>query len=158
MTEAEKRRRRWPWMVFLSLLLVTVGAIAWRFRPLNSTESYLVGHWRIVSRTDVPYVRSFRADKTFKDTTENVSGQPCGLTGIWTASGTEVYLYDIKYWPDSAPRLVISRWQRVKDALGLGVRLPGLRIDGPDHFWHGGSEFVRVADDAPPVADRPDAP
>lgn len=46
MTETVKKRRRWPWVVLSAILVLTAGAMAWHFRPLNTAEKALVGSWR----------------------------------------------------------------------------------------------------------------
>ena len=45
MPESIRTRRRWPWVVLATAILLIGGRVAWRFRPLNATERALVGRW-----------------------------------------------------------------------------------------------------------------
>lgn len=143
MSDTLKKRRRWPTIVLVVVLLLLGGAISWRLRALNSTERALVGTWRLASPYDGRYTRRFRPDRTYEDVIETPGGTYT-TTGTWTASSTSMRMHDIEYSANTPPSLPRPWNQRLWIALGLGVRLPGVRFDGPDRFRHGDAEFVRV--------------
>lgn len=84
--DTAKRRRRWPWVALAALVLLIVGPIAWRFRPLNADERALVGHWQ--GAGPATQVWEFDADRRWRiRSTETNSADTCGN---WTATSTAI--------------------------------------------------------------------
>jgi len=99
MHEIVKKRRRWPWVILGSLLLLIGGAIAWQFRPsfrpLNAFELSLLGTWRSSDQLRIADEFVFTADRRFV----LVNGHVVGVEpqGRWAASpGTLTLYFDSK--------------------------------------------------------------
>ena len=134
MTETAMHRRRWPWLVLVAALILMGGAIAWRFRPVNTAESAFVGRWVV------------NADWSFQFYRDH-------SVVTWSTS-------DVRTWSASERTLSISDGITFGDLAGLPWRVrlstyfrhlrnphSGEVIwDGPDRFWWKGDEFVRVSE------------
>ena len=125
------RRRRWPWVVLVTTLVIVGGPIAYRFRPLNAAERALVGRWTD-NGGEFATIFQLNPNRTMVDH-ETV--------GSWSASGTTLYLHS-----------PVGR----TDGLAWGVRLSlyiahlsSARIDfrweGPDRFYVKGAVRGEIA-------------
>ena len=94
MTETVTCRRRWPWMVVVTVVLATGIPVAWRLRPLNQAERKLVGVWtEDIPKTDIPGRYQFRPDRTFLyELHDGDWGQL--RSGHWWCSGDQLLLRD----------------------------------------------------------------
>lgn len=145
MTEALKKRRRWPW-VLVALVLMTAASFAWRSRPLNEMERALVGEWRSADPDRKLHVAiQLAANRRYRTT---VSGNETGTgTGRWTARGNTIcFGQDVSFWGETGMPWRI-RFQNCFNTL-LTVETVDFRVDGPDRVWLEGHEFVRVHDEA----------
>lgn len=139
MTETVKRRRRWPWGVFATILLLIVGAVGWAFRPLNATEKALIGRWRMTDAA-VDGAAESRPDRRCQ-----LRGFPAGT---WRTSGTRLFIRFPLPLNDLAGRPWSQRVGRYLEAL-LSEASSEVTWDGPDKFGWGGNEFVRIPAVAP---------
>ncbi len=121
MTETGTKRRRWPWAVLATALVIVGGPIAYRFRPLNAAERALVGRWTD-NGGEFATIFQLNPDRTMVED-ETVAS--------WSASGTALYLYT----PLEATEGM--HWRaRVSHYLSnfLSPRTE-IRWDGPDCFY-----------------------
>lgn len=109
MSEIVPRRRRWPYVVVLLILVVGGFPFAWRYRPLNSTERRLVGGWSSPAPDEPPQMgykpskmlHFFKADRTYVSLLESRLMEPpdsakvirerAGM-GTWYCSGSTLTL------------------------------------------------------------------
>ncbi len=110
MTESVKKRRRWPWLVLASVLLMVVGGFPFtsRYRPLSHTERRLVGVWTTplpqtdaIADTTSTLHYYFNADRTYVIVIESRLPPPADSTrvvrqadaqGRWSCSESAVTL------------------------------------------------------------------
>ena len=153
MTETAKRRRRWPGIVLAAVLLPVCGSMAWRFRPLNTVERAMVGHWTFLA-TSAETRASFSTDRTFKMDE---------VVGSWSVSGSTLWLRT----PFTFAQTAGLPWHG-RLSLFIGSRFATgsaqIQWDSPDQFILKEGQFsdratvFRRATAEPPVADRPPAP
>ena len=134
MSEAAKRRCRWPWVVLAAVLLLVAGSITWRFRPLNATESALVGHW-LDPAANVQV--EFRSDRRLLADGQDIAA--------WSASEKAISLRYPPAFGDNAslhwPKRLVLYFRM------LVVPLPyEFEWDGSYRMIWNSTEFVRVSD------------
>lgn len=152
---ATGKRRRWPWLLLAASLLLTGGSIAWRFRPLNSTERQLVGTWIHADGRETRL--QFSETRQFDGMSIRVLTDPLNRTvyifepveGVrWTASESRIQL---RLAGDAgagagAGLPILTRLSIPFRNLVLGknvVEMP-LTIEGPDRIIVSDRLFVRV--------------
>jgi hypothetical protein len=150
---------RWFQWAVMFIVVVTAGAVAYWWRPLNSTERMLVGGWEPVtsykkSRFDLGNDAVwFGENRRFAVTRPQVRRLPTGVEvttqnviqqGRWEASSTSLgETFDV---PGTSP------WGAYRQRpILLFYRLIGrtrtrypLRFEGPDRVWVNDVEFQRV--------------
>lgn len=134
-TETIPRRRRWPWVLLVVVLLLIGGPTAWRFRPMNATELALVGRWTWSQQGNTC---DFEANRRYALKRPGV----VVATGRWSASASSLRLS-----PDATGSLGLASWRTtLRRAQRMLFPPPGipLRRDGPDRFWFGESKVDRV--------------
>jgi len=151
LSETVKRRRRWPWWLLVTVLLLGSGWIAWRFRPLNATERTLVGRWESI---DDGSLYEFAASRRFQTT--NPDSRVATMQGLWSATDSSLS------FRDHVPRAKFSHlpWLKRMRAYAVVTFLPStaeVRWHSPDRFEMYGYEFARIPDE-PPLADRETTP
>ena len=96
MSETVKRRRRWPCMVLIAVLLLVGGPIAWRYRPLTPTEFTLLGTWTFED-DGAQYEITLTPDRRFVEQTTTYTRDADGnfraatWSGSWSASGSTLF-------------------------------------------------------------------
>lgn len=144
MSETTKKRRRWPWVILVALVLLIGGPIAWRCRPLTAVERAILGKWTRHDSAD-EYTVTFSGNRTFSMDDE--------VVGTWSASGSSFSLRIPLTIEDTAGRPFLNRV-----SLFLGnMLLSGtaeIRWDTPDRFsliveGPGEVEFQRITADLP---------
>lgn len=135
MTEIVKRRRRWPWVALVALVLLIGGPIAWRFRPLNTVERAFVGHWNDGS------TNGFRFDANHCCAGDGADGEV--ITGTWSARGSTLSICFRTEFKDYANLPWGSALSRYLETL-LSPPSGEVKWDGVNHFSWQGTEFVRV--------------
>jgi hypothetical protein len=122
MTETANKRRRWPWVILGSLLLLIGGAIAWQlrpgFRPLNAFEVSLLGTWRSSDEMRLFDEIALTADRRFVLVKGHVSGAK--PNGRWAASSGTLILY-LEAKSRNPIQLVLNATERFAPKLFLGV-------------------------------------
>lgn len=148
MVETPKRRRsRWWLWLLASVVLVGIGWLGWRYRPLTAAEQQLVGQWESV---DDGSTYEFLASRDFIAISPASAGPP--MKGLWSA--TESSLSFRNHVPRS--RFAKLPWRKRLWPYFVVTFLPStapLERIGPDNFVLYGHEFIRIPDE-PPVADR----
>lgn len=146
MTGTAEKRRRWPWAVLALGLILAGGPLAWRFRPMNSTETALVGRW---TWTKYGNTCDFEANRRYTLKRQGFAA----LTGRWSASASSIRLS-----PDAAGSPGLLSRQTLRRAQSLLFPPSGipLRMDGPNHVWFGDSKLDRVTDEVTPITRRPE--
>lgn len=129
MAEIAKKRRRWPWVVLAVCLLLAIGQVAWKFRPLNAVERPLVGRWGL------PEVIRLQADRRmFMDG---------DFVGVWSASETTLSVR----WQVSLAELADRPWP-TRLILYVKARLVPRTFDltrhGPDRISVQGIDLDRL--------------
>ncbi len=116
-----KKRRRWPWVVLVTTLVIVGGPLAYRFRPLNAAERALVGRWTD-NGGEFATIFQLNPDRTMVED-ETV--------GSWSASGTALYLHT----PLEATEGL--HWRARVSLYLSNIFSPriDIRWDGPDRFY-----------------------
>lgn len=142
-------QHRWKWGLAIAMLVLLVGApLAWRFRPLNSTERQLVGIWTTPSAGEQPSYMILGADRRMThgsglyDPARRHGGLTREMDGTWEASGGAMY----GTWKRDLPTRLRDFWQGVSHTFHNSVRMEGTDVlkistaDGRNITW------IRVSD------------
>ena len=162
MSDTPKKRRRWPWMILVGVLLLVGAPIAWRFRPLNATERTLVGHWKgadSVTTFELSANRRFHWESVDKPFVDGVSAthrsQPLlfhmvdsrllTMEGDWSATRSSLSFQD----DVDTDNFVFLSWLNRLRAYAVAPFSSTAEVHwhGPDRFDLCGQEFVRVLRD-----------
>lgn len=137
MPESIRTRRRWPWVVLATAILLIGGRVAWRFRPLNATERALVGRW---ANTEAGPGFECGADRRFFPTSAEA--------GEWSAREG---VLSIRH-PVAVRELAQMPWQErpsiVFQGFAISQTVP-FRWNGPDRIVMDSlgvdTEYVRIS-------------
>lgn len=136
MSDSAEKRRRWRWVAVVGVVVIVLGMIAWRFRPLNTTELALVGTWRSV---DGSPIFQFDPDRRWE-------GKSIGNRGNWSANAaaltttTDISVAEIQGiagfpWRTRVEIFLYAKFHRY---------VKTIRFEGPDRLWLDSTEFTRV--------------
>ena len=154
MSETTKsRRRRWLFSIG-ALLLASAFAwpIAWKYRPINSLERQIVGHWKESGAEVNTYC--FLADRRFEyvrespvmvgNVVQNIREfSELADGGTWSASSETLYL---EFPVDEEAPIHERVLEIVSRIFVRGLRSIPLKIVNSDHIVIGDRAFVRSAE------------
>ena len=149
MPERSNKCRHWPWVLLAIGLILAVGRVAWRWRPLTETEKSLVGTWRHESAVET-LETTYGSDRRFTTVLMDRSQWPVPslscFEGSWhAAEGRLVQSVD-----KGVPRTLKQFTALAKSKLmnqGSPPRLIRVREDVlfvADDESEGGTYYVRV--------------
>lgn len=161
MSEPPKKRRRWPWVILASVLLLIGAPIAWRLRPLNTTERTLLGRWKSLDglsafqlspdrrfsweSVDQRFVHELSAThRTQPLLFHMVDSRFLTMEGDWSASRSSLSFRDDV---DSDDFVFLSWLNRIRAYAVVSVSSTAdVYWHDPDRFELCGQEFVRAQD------------
>lgn len=150
MIEAKKKQRRWPWLVLGVVGILVGGQIAWLLRPLNATESRLVGYW-IHAQTGSNFNYRFHSDRRFESEELRPTRAPATFDFFlrdasqgwkWSASRDRIHMILRPVARDRDP-LTTRVLTIARKLIGTHRSSVSLRIVDTDHIVIDGEEFVR---------------